>query len=154
MSRKTNAAKADSDDTPATDSNLRLHVVVDSEAPTEITPPVRASNEANQIVLAAASAITGCKEDQIKNFVATADFAIRQLAVQLADEWNDICKTAVKNSDGGDKAAKVGLSFALTIDHKNLNMMDTKASLAYARKFKRTAETQEDLRQVTFDLTT
>jgi hypothetical protein len=145
MARKSNAALAPKDE----DQNDLPPAGASTE---EASPPIRMNNEVLPNVKSSATTITGCSESEVKNFMATLDFVCRQVGVQAADLWKEICMTAKKNSDNGDKAAKVSLSIKVDIDHKNLQMMDTKVKMGFAKKFTASAETQEDLRQVSFDL--
>jgi hypothetical protein len=116
-----------------------------------VVPP-RLSGEVQACVDSVASTITGCSESEIKNFLATADFAVRQIALQLANRWKEICRTAEANGKDGEKSSKVGIAVKIDIDHSNLLLMDTKVKLGFARKYSESAETQEDLRQVEFKI--
>lgn len=119
--------------------------------PEPIAPP-RANGELLPNVQSAAQTITNCSDNEVKNYCATTDFVCRQLAVQLADKWKSICRTAEKNGKEGEKPAKVCLAFKIDVDHSNILLMDTKANLSFSAKESVSAETQEDLRQVEFQL--
>lgn len=118
----------------------------------EPSAPPRLNGEVQPTVDSAASTITGCSEAEIKNYLATTDFVIRQIALQLANRWKEICRTADANGRDGESPAKVGVSVKIDIDQTNLLLMDTKVKLGFARKYSESAETQEDLRQVEFKL--
>jgi len=125
----------------------------EQESSNEPVAPPRLNGEVQQCVDSVASTITGCSETELKNFLATTDFVVSQVALQLANRWKEICRTAeAAGGTDGEKAAKVGISFKVEIDHTNLNLMSTKVKMGFARKYSESAETQEDLRQVTFNL--
>jgi hypothetical protein len=134
------------DDTDADDG--------DDEAVEKLPPPVRASNDLLPSTEAAGSTITKATANELKNFLATADFIQRQIAVQLADLWPDITRTAelISQESKGDKPAKVGLSAGITIDLTNLEIMEASIKLGFNRKYSRKATTQEDLTQTKFAL--
>jgi hypothetical protein len=111
----------------------------------------RASNEVLPCVEAASQTIVGCSDAEMKNFLATADYAARQFVVQLADHWKGICKTAA-NAGKDDKPAKVKVAYGVEIDHTNVLMMDTRVTLAYSEKHVSSDDTQEDLTQTEFAL--
>jgi hypothetical protein len=154
MARKSNAAAqvAESHETP----NISLHTEsnVDPEAPADFIPPARENNDASEIVLAAASTITGCSEAEVKNYVATMDFVSRQLAIKFADKWKAICKIA-QAARGDDEAApaKSTLGVKIDIDHTNINMMDTKVTFKVKpNAIEASVDKQENLLQVQFSL--
>jgi hypothetical protein len=113
--------------------------------------PPRQNNEVVGCVESAAGTITGCGENEIKNYLATGDFIARQLSILLADNWKGICKTARANGKD-DKPAKVSLGVSIEIDHTSLLMMDTKIRMTYSEKHSSVAETSEDLTQTQFAL--
>ena len=115
-----------------------------------IAPP-RINGEVQQCVDSAASTITGCSESEMKNYLATADFVARQVSLQMANLWKQICRTAEANGKDG-KASKVGLSVKIDIDQSNLLLMDTKIKMGFAHKYSESVDTQEDLRQIEFSL--
>ena len=121
----------------------------DDEA--DLFPPPRLSAEVLPAVDAAAATITGCSDAEMKNFLSTADFVCRQMALHLADKWKQICKTAGQNAKE-DKSAKVALATAINIDLTNPLIMDTKIKTSFSEKHSVESETQEDLRQVEFQL--
>lgn len=112
----------------------------------------RENNDIQPCVAAAATTITRCSDNEVKNFCATADYIARQAAVWLADNWSEICKTSQKASDGGDKAAKVAISGNFVLDQTNMLFHSTKITLAFSQKHKGVMEIEEDLKQVQFDL--
>lgn len=118
----------------------------------QISVPERINGEVLSCVASAATTISGCSEAEIKNYAATADYACRQVAVQLADLWKRICLTAAANSKSGEKPAKVSLSASIVIDQTNMLIMSTKVKTGFGVKHQAQDETQEDLRQVQFKL--
>jgi hypothetical protein len=98
-----------------------------------------------------AETITGCSENEIKNFIATADFAARQVVVQLGEHWKGICKTNRNLSKDG-RSAKVTVGAAIEIDHSNILYLDTKVRLQFSEKHATAADIQADLTQVEFSL--
>jgi len=125
-----------------------------AEAPPEESQvPPRLNGEVQPCVDSVASTITGCTDTEMKNFLATADFTVRQVALMLANRWKEICRTAEFNAGpDGNKSAKIGLAFKVELDHTNLNLMNTTVKMGFARKYSESVETQEDLRQVEFKL--
>ncbi len=115
-------------------------------------PPIRETSDFLPCVQAAAETVTRCSEAETKNYMATADYACRQLAVQMADLWKEVCRAAKKASNDGERAAVTSLSFKIKVDQTNLLVMSTKVSLGFSRKFACQAETTEDLRQVKLNL--
>jgi len=140
--------------------NLQEEGGTPAEATTETTPAEgseqgiqpRENNDIQPCVAAAATTITRCTEHEVKNFCATADYIARQVAVWMADNWTEICKTSQKASDGGDKAAKVAISGNFVLDQTNMLFHSTKITLAFSQKHKGVMEIEEDLKQVQFDL--
>lgn len=114
-------------------------------------PPPRFSGDVLPCVEAAATTITGCTDAELKNYLATSDWVLRQLAVQLANNWKAICRTAKLQQDQG-KNGKVRLGASIVIDHTNLLLMDTSVKLGFTQKFGESNDIQQDLRQVSFTL--
>lgn len=125
-----------------------------STPPDELPPsiPPRTSNEVLEIVNTVAATVSNCSDSEVKNFMATADFTLRELAVLMADKWPQICKTARAAGAESEKAAKVSLAVKIDINHTNILLMDTKVSLSFSEKHRVEAERQEDLTQVEFEL--
>jgi hypothetical protein len=117
-------------------------------------PPVsRFNGVALEHVACAATTITGCSENELKNFLATADYVSRNITLHLANNWKKICRTAKLQADEG-KSPKVPLAVSIVINHENLLLMDTSLKTSFALKYTEQSETQEDLRQVLFVLPT
>lgn len=115
-----------------------------------IAAPPRQNADVLSCVESAGLTIDKCSEAELKNFMATADYLCRELSVMLADKWKEICHTAKLAGEKEGAAAAVALAIGVKIDQTNLSIMDTKVSLAFARKYKCCGEKQEDLRQVDF----
>jgi hypothetical protein len=124
------------------------------EESNELSAPPRLSNEILPIVQMAATTISKCSDNEVKNFCATADFICRQVVIQLSGLWKETCKTAQKNGKEGTKAAKVNLSISVGIDHSNLLIHTTSVDMGFSEKHTASGEIQEDLRQVQFELGT
>ena len=168
--RKSNAAPAATVTDEQTDQDEKLRLVPpvgesddtgthdnedgDAEAVEKLPAPVRASNDLLPSTEAAGSTITKATPNELKNFLATCDFLSRQVAVQLADLWPDITRTAelISQESKGDKPAKVALAAGITIDLTNLEIMEASLKLGFNRKYSRKATTQEDLTQTKFAL--
>lgn len=122
--------------------------------PEDLAPsiPPRNSNEVLPIVDTVAATVTTCSDSEVKNFMATADFVLRELAVLLAGKWPQICKTARTAGIESEKTAKVSLAVKIDIDHTNILLMDTKVAMSFSEKHRVEAERQEDLTQVEFTL--
>ena len=119
----------------------------------EAAPPARPSNDVLPSVTAAAKAIKGCTEHEVKNYVATLDYVSRQLAILIADRWEEICKTAAEAAGEEDNdPKKVGLSVKIEIDQTNMLFMDTSVSVSFSKKYTAEVHTEEDLRQTEFPL--
>ena len=119
-------------------------------------PPVSAppqSEDVSEIALSAAQTITGCTDNETKNFIATCDWVIREVALGLADIWKEVCVVAEKTGKEGEKAAKATVGAKIVINHTNIQLMDTKLGLRIARATKRDSEWTSDLRQTSFKLT-
>jgi hypothetical protein len=136
---------------PSESAVINLPVADDQSSP---AIALRSSNELLPNVITVGETITGCSESEVKNFLATADFAQRQLVQQLAEMWHGICKTASKAGKENEKAAKVSVSIKIDIDHSNIQLMDTRVTTSYSEKHVTTGEIQEDLSQTEFALKT
>lgn len=148
MGRKKSTEVSVSDETQ---QNLAEQPEGGSE-PAEFTPPPRSSNDVLPHVKSIAQTITGCSDNEMKNFLATGDYLAKRVVLQLGEMWKGICKTARKAGEEDQKAAKVSLTVKIEVDHTNLLMMDTKCSMGYSEKHGVSDETQEDLTQVQFDI--
>ena len=137
-------------DTPTPETPDNVEPLPNQGSDQDAPPAARESNEIMPTVDAAASTITGCSDKEIKNFKATLDFACRQLAVLMADEWKEICKTARHNGVEDVSAGTVSIGYKIDIDHTNLLLHDTEVTLSFSKKHKRTEDIQEDLTQTTF----
>ena len=119
-----------------------------AEGTNELSVPPRMNSDILPIVTMSATTIAKCSDNEVKNYCATADFICRQVTVQLAELWKDICKTAQKNSKEGTKPAKVGLGISVTIDHSNIIIHTTDVETGFSEKHKASGGIQEDLRQM------
>lgn len=102
-------------------------------------------------VEAAVTTISGCSEQELKNFCASADYVARQITLHLANRWKQICRTARIQQDDG-KSPTVKLSTNIAINLENMLLMDVKVKTGFALKHVETSETQADLRQVEFSI--
>lgn len=167
MSRRKKDSAVTVDEAATEPSNLRVLQDPTPETPADVEgqpegvvddapppPPLRESDEVLPNVESAASTITNCTEAELKNYLATADYVCRQVSLQLADRWKDICRTAesITKESSGDEAAKVKIGISVTADLTNLELMDTSVKLGFSKKFSSSASTQEDLRQTKFKL--
>lgn len=115
-----------------------------------VPPPTPFDGEVLDIVHSASTTITGCTDNEMKNFVASADFIARQVTVQLADLWPKICRTNRKATETEGKSPKTSVACSIKINHENLLLMDTKVKMKISEAHETTGEIQQDLRQVTF----
>lgn len=123
------------------------------DADPEMAPPPPPSGEVLACVAAAASTITGCDDNELKNYIATADYVARTIVLHLAENWKKIRRVAKIRVDDS-KSPVVALSAAIKINHENLLLMDTRVKTSFAQKYEESSETQQDLRQVTLSLPT
>lgn len=156
MAKNKSAADAGSPEheTPeaAADQSAQLPPAGDSAGEEPELPPAPVfSGDVLTCVEAAATTITGCTEAELKNFLATADYAARTLTLQLAKKWKKICRTASLQKDEG-KSPIVKLASAIAINHENLMLMDTKMKTSFSSKDVQEDEIQADLRQVQFSI--
>lgn len=116
----------------------------------QIPPAIPFDGEILDIVHSASQTITGCTDNEMKNFMATADFVARQVTIQLADLWPKICRTNRKATETEGKSPKTSVSCGIKVNHENLLLMDTKVKMKVAESHETNGEIQQDLRQVTF----
>lgn len=132
-------------------TNPKKNKVEDETTLQVLPPPPVQVDETDIHIMSCAEIIKDCDASEVKLYVASARYAVREMALHLAKSWPEILRISRRLHEEEEKP-RGKVSMGLEMDFTNPAMLSAKFKFNVAPfKLKYTSTAEEDLSQMVLD---